>query len=225
MRILVGRLEKEVLFKVGFWLGVNLFVGHASEGYGLDWSPHVKGHLLSGSDDAVVCLWDIEAPALDNNVSLLLLPSSHRMILPSLFLLFFWNTCFLWNVVYGKSVKLVQILWVLTSDALSQASAAFLSWAIQIKPIVSFRCTLFGFWQEIIWTLVYNRTNEQYFLSGVMYYFKCFPKNKFKSAYTEEPLEQNSSLLYAGFAIQVSLQISCWCSWGRSIKEISYFHN
>jgi WD40 repeat protein len=35
--------------------------GHKKEGYGLNWSPLVKGHLLSGSDDAKVCLWDISA--------------------------------------------------------------------------------------------------------------------------------------------------------------------
>jgi len=37
--------------------------GHSKEGYGLDWNPHAskKGHLLSGSDDAVICLWDVEA--------------------------------------------------------------------------------------------------------------------------------------------------------------------
>lgn len=33
--------------------------GHSTEGYGLAWSPHNSGHLLSGSDDAQICLWDI----------------------------------------------------------------------------------------------------------------------------------------------------------------------
>ena len=28
-------------------------------GYGLAWSPFMEGHLLSGSDDAQICLWDI----------------------------------------------------------------------------------------------------------------------------------------------------------------------
>lgn len=32
--------------------------GHKMEGYGLAWSPHNAGHLLSGSDDATICLWD-----------------------------------------------------------------------------------------------------------------------------------------------------------------------
>ncbi len=33
--------------------------GHKTEGYGLAWSPFRSGHLLSGSDDAQICLWDI----------------------------------------------------------------------------------------------------------------------------------------------------------------------
>eukprot|EP00516_Mucochytrium_quahogii_P007681 CAMPEP_0203754246 /NCGR_PEP_ID=MMETSP0098-20131031/7870_1 /ASSEMBLY_ACC=CAM_ASM_000208 /TAXON_ID=96639 /ORGANISM=" , Strain NY0313808BC1" /LENGTH=427 /DNA_ID=CAMNT_0050645163 /DNA_START=73 /DNA_END=1353 /DNA_ORIENTATION=- len=35
--------------------------GHEKEGYGLDWSPLERGHLLSGSDDAYICRWDINA--------------------------------------------------------------------------------------------------------------------------------------------------------------------
>ena len=34
-------------------------MGHSLEGYGLCWSPHECGTLLSGSDDATICLWDI----------------------------------------------------------------------------------------------------------------------------------------------------------------------
>jgi histone-binding protein RBBP4 len=33
--------------------------GHSMEGYGLAWSPLAEGHLLSGSDDKQICLWDI----------------------------------------------------------------------------------------------------------------------------------------------------------------------
>ena len=33
--------------------------GHTEEGYGICWSPHKEGMLLSGSDDKTVCLWDI----------------------------------------------------------------------------------------------------------------------------------------------------------------------
>lgn len=35
--------------------------GHKTEGYGLAWSPFMEGHLISGSDDATVCLWDVSA--------------------------------------------------------------------------------------------------------------------------------------------------------------------
>jgi histone-binding protein RBBP4 len=36
-------------------------LGHDVEGYGLAWNPHDmrKGTLLSGSDDAKICVWDI----------------------------------------------------------------------------------------------------------------------------------------------------------------------
>lgn len=33
--------------------------GHSKEGYGLAWNPHEEGHLISGSDDAVICAWDV----------------------------------------------------------------------------------------------------------------------------------------------------------------------
>ena len=35
--------------------------GHTKEGYGLDWSPHTEGSLLSGSDDHTICTWDIKS--------------------------------------------------------------------------------------------------------------------------------------------------------------------
>ncbi|GAB9468789.1 Histone-binding protein rbbp4 [Globisporangium polare] len=34
-------------------------LGHTKEGYGLCWDPHEPFHLISGSDDAVICEWDI----------------------------------------------------------------------------------------------------------------------------------------------------------------------
>jgi histone-binding protein RBBP4 len=43
--------------------------GHKTEGYGLAWSPFQKGHLLSGSDDAQICLWDIEGNLGQRRVS------------------------------------------------------------------------------------------------------------------------------------------------------------
>lgn len=40
--------------------------GHSTEGYGLSWSHLKDGHLLSGSDDAQICLWDINATPKNN---------------------------------------------------------------------------------------------------------------------------------------------------------------
>jgi histone-binding protein RBBP4 len=34
--------------------------GHKNEGYGLSWSGQKEGYLLSGSDDAQICVWDIQ---------------------------------------------------------------------------------------------------------------------------------------------------------------------
>ncbi len=45
-----------------------VLTGHKTEGYGLAWSPYVPGHLLSGSDDAQICLWDIQSAAKTSNV-------------------------------------------------------------------------------------------------------------------------------------------------------------
>lgn len=46
-----------------------VLTGHRTEGYGLAWSPYMTGHLLSGSDDAQICLWDISAATKTSNVS------------------------------------------------------------------------------------------------------------------------------------------------------------
>lgn len=42
--------------------------GHDKEGYGLSWSPFKEGHLLSGSNDCRICLWDVSA--MSNNKEL-----------------------------------------------------------------------------------------------------------------------------------------------------------
>ena len=34
--------------------------GHSNEGYGLSWSTQKEGYLLSGSDDAQICVWDVK---------------------------------------------------------------------------------------------------------------------------------------------------------------------
>ncbi|KAL3514991.1 hypothetical protein ACH5RR_021893 [Cinchona calisaya] len=39
--------------------------GHDKEGYGLSWSSFKEGHLLSGSNDCKICLWDISAMPSD----------------------------------------------------------------------------------------------------------------------------------------------------------------
>ena len=33
--------------------------GHSKEGYALDWNPNRQGYLASGSDDNLICIWDI----------------------------------------------------------------------------------------------------------------------------------------------------------------------
>ena len=43
-----GRFEPDLVLK-----------GHQKEGYGLAWNPHEEGQLLSGSDDSLICSWDI----------------------------------------------------------------------------------------------------------------------------------------------------------------------
>ncbi|CRG87393.1 Histone acetyltransferase type B subunit 2 [Talaromyces islandicus] len=34
-------------------------LGHTKEGFGLSWSPHAEGHLVTGSEDKTVRLWDL----------------------------------------------------------------------------------------------------------------------------------------------------------------------
>lgn len=54
--------------------------GHKTEGYGLAWSPFLSGWLLSGSDDAQICLWDISGVPRTNRVSNC---CSHTAFLPA----------------------------------------------------------------------------------------------------------------------------------------------
>jgi len=39
--------------------------GHEGEGYGLCWSPLDEGHLLSGSGDSIICMWDLREAGAD----------------------------------------------------------------------------------------------------------------------------------------------------------------
>lgn len=41
-------------------------IGHDKEGYGLNWNPHKEGHLITGSEDATVRLWDTTAYSKTN---------------------------------------------------------------------------------------------------------------------------------------------------------------
>jgi len=60
----------------------GVLAGHKTEGYGLAWSPFQSGHLLSGSDDAQICLWDISGIPRTNRVSLGLFPDAHCCVTP-----------------------------------------------------------------------------------------------------------------------------------------------
>lgn len=45
-------------------------VGHKAEGYGLCWSRHKEGQMISCSEDATVCLWDVnEVSSIKTNSS------------------------------------------------------------------------------------------------------------------------------------------------------------
>jgi histone-binding protein RBBP4 len=42
-----------------------LLEGHTEEGYGLQWNPHAgeRGSILSGSNDGLICMWNVEQAA------------------------------------------------------------------------------------------------------------------------------------------------------------------
>ena len=50
--------------------------GHSKEGYGIAWNPNKRGQLISASDDATVCLWDVEG-ARDGSLEASLIFESH----------------------------------------------------------------------------------------------------------------------------------------------------
>lgn len=43
--------------------------GHKKEGYGLSWSPLKTGYLLSGADDALICMWDINSAPKERTIA------------------------------------------------------------------------------------------------------------------------------------------------------------
>lgn len=53
-------------------------LGHKKEGFGLAWNPKNAGLLLSGSDDSLVCIWDVNQPnQLSNNLDPLMTLDAH----------------------------------------------------------------------------------------------------------------------------------------------------
>jgi WD40 repeat protein len=52
-----GRFEPDLILK-----------GHQKEGYGLAWNPHEEGQLLSGSDDSLICTWDVTQGTKTSNI-------------------------------------------------------------------------------------------------------------------------------------------------------------
>ena len=42
--------------------------GHTREGYGISWNPRQQGLLVSGSDDNLICTWDVNQATADQSV-------------------------------------------------------------------------------------------------------------------------------------------------------------
>lgn len=42
-------------------------LGHQKEGYGLCWNRMKQGYLLSGSDDSLICMWDVSGNPMEGN--------------------------------------------------------------------------------------------------------------------------------------------------------------
>lgn len=51
--------------------------GHRTEGYGLAWSAHKEGLLLSGSDDCQICIWDVAAGPMKKSLDALHIYNVH----------------------------------------------------------------------------------------------------------------------------------------------------
>jgi histone-binding protein RBBP4 len=47
-------------------------MGHSKEGYGLSWNKKKEGYLLSGADDGLACVWDVnDASGLSTSIQAL----------------------------------------------------------------------------------------------------------------------------------------------------------
>lgn len=56
-------------------------LGHKREGFGLAWNPVRAGLLLSGSDDNLICVWDINHPnQLSNTVEATSIFDAHTQV-------------------------------------------------------------------------------------------------------------------------------------------------
>lgn len=56
-------------------------LGHKKEGYGLAWSPVNQGYLASGSDDNLICVWDVNKPnQLSNTLEPLSIYEGHTSV-------------------------------------------------------------------------------------------------------------------------------------------------
>ena len=56
-------------------------LGHKKEGYGLSWNNAYEGRLLSGSDDNLICVWDVNQPnQLSNTCEALKIFEGHTQV-------------------------------------------------------------------------------------------------------------------------------------------------
>lgn len=56
-------------------------LGHKREGFGLAWNPVRPGLLLSGSDDNLVCVWDVNHPnQLSNTLDAMNIYDAHTQV-------------------------------------------------------------------------------------------------------------------------------------------------
>ncbi|KAL2040747.1 hypothetical protein N7G274_006726 [Stereocaulon virgatum] len=58
-RVMIWDRTKHQLMPTGHVNPQMELLGHEAEGFGLSWSPHEAGHLVTGSEDQTVRLWDI----------------------------------------------------------------------------------------------------------------------------------------------------------------------
>ncbi|TDZ33519.1 Histone acetyltransferase type B subunit 2 [Colletotrichum spinosum] len=59
-RVLIFDRTKHSLTPTGKVNAQIELIGHKQEGFGLSWNPHEQGCLASGSEDTIVCLWDLK---------------------------------------------------------------------------------------------------------------------------------------------------------------------